>query len=832
MWGNDIQLSWQLFKQERQQSHQRFLRWTQTVLVVFVLTLSLSSDNIQRYLTQNLQNLLGADAVLSHRQALSRAQYQSLSEMSDRMSVTQQVTASLNYNDQWQQVWLKGVDQNYPLQGQLRTTEQPLTGAGSVVGEGTDAGPQVGEIWLDGRLVNTLQVPLGAQLQLGQHTFVFSRILLHEPDRLMEGHSVQMRAMVSAQDFQRLEFAEDIVQTRYLLAASNANVQALLAWQREVLPAADIYHKQGSHPLALFWQRTENVLGLASVILFFMAAIAIEQLSHVQIRKQRFFSAVCMSVGASKGRGIRISMLKWLWSIALLIPSASAIATLCHYGLIQWLSDTFNGLSWQFQPATYLSSLALVFAVFLLFQLPVWFATWRHSVANLISGNGTERGMGLTKFAGMAVLSVIAIVYSDNWLLTAMIIGTIAICITFIVVFSWTGLSFAEKLSQRFSGLLPFSLYMMKQRLVNKSTQILGVGLCAFLLLFTLMLMKDLGDMTAAHQREHNGNLLVSQASSEQMDYMQTWSNEHGIDIRQVKPFVYAKLLRINQQTIEEFQPTPSDSMATMSRSIRMHWSADVPSNNRVIAGQWWHPQTENWQQVSVEEEVMTDLGLTIGDQLEFYISGNTATFTIVASHVYRSGGGSITFWVQMPPAARAHLDSAEFAMASLELTQDDWPLLGELWQKFPTLRMVSLQEMTKRFDDMLNMVTQIISGFSFLIILLAGIVILATVNAQERKEMKKNSVVMSFGFDRRMCLKLNIVEWTVTGGLAAFGAIAGTYVAGLLIYQSQFSLVYQPNWWWLLSTLCLIMSAVVGLGVYASKRSLNASIRDLLAEN
>ena len=35
-----------------------------------------------------------------------------------------------------------------------------------------------------------------------------------------------------------------------------------------------------------------------------------------------------------------------------------------------------------------------------------------------------------------------------------------------------------------------------------------------------------------------------------------------------------------------------------------------------------------------------------------------------------------------MPPAARAHIDAPEYAMASVEIEQQQWPLLGQLWQK------------------------------------------------------------------------------------------------------------------------------------------------------
>ena len=227
----------------------------------------------------------------------------------------------------------------------------------------------------------------------------------------------------------------------------------------------------------------------------------------------------------------------------------------------------------------------------------------------------------------------------------------------------------------------------------------------------------------------------------------------------------------------------------------------------------------------------MTDLNLAIGDWFTLFIGQQKVPFEIVASHVFKPGNGSLTFWVQMPPSAIAQLQSAHYNMASIEVDEQQWSLLATLWQKFPTLRMVSLKEMTDRFDSILAMITKVISGFSFMITLLASVVILGSINALESAEKKKNSIIMSFGFTRSTCLKLNMIEWLVTASITAVGAILGTYIAGLLIYQSQFSLPYKPDFLWLMTTIVIILSLVAGLGIYASRNNLRSSVKELMSE-
>lgn len=831
-----LQLAWHCYQQQKPHSSQRVLRWVQGILLLFIVTLSQTSASVQAYLGLNLANLLGADLVLSQPRALTASQHAELSAMAEQIVLTESLTTTLTHNGQWQRAKLKAVAGDYPLQGELRSAAFP--GGPDSAGR---QGPAAGEIWLDSRLLAGLGLKVGEQLHIAGLRLSVTRVLLHEPDRLMEGHNVEMRALLHRADLQQFRATDDVIQYRYLVTADAGQIAAILQWQKSQLPAAQLYHKQGAHPLALFWQRSENFIGLASILLFFMAAIAMQQLSRTQLQQQQLFSAVCLSLGATKQTVLFISAFKWLLGLLSLLPPVLALSALCHWLLLQWLKlHAFAGsdltgsvatLAWQPDVALALKAVVAAATIFFVFNIPLWLALWQCSVRQLIQPQQQRISSAIVLGCALVVLAGVALYYSDNALLSAMLLGVMAVSIVLLLLLSWLALSFCEKLSQPFSGLLPFALYMMKQRLLSKTTQILGIGLAAFLLLFTLMLLKDLGDNMVAHQRAHDGNLLVSRASAAQMADVKLWATQHAIAIRQQKPFMYAQLTHVNGGLLADVMQKPSDSLATFSRPVRLHWSADIPGNNHLVSGQWWQSPDNNWQQLSVEQEVMTDLGLQLGDKLGLEIGGHYIEFSITATHAYKSGAGAITFWLQMPPAALAHISAPHYAMASLELQPQQFALLGQLWQQHPTLRMVSLQELTQRFDSSLAMVTQLISAFAGLITLLASIVIVSSVQAVEAQEQKKNSIILSFGLSKRTCLQLNSIEWLVTGAVAAAGAIVATWLAGLLIYQSQFSLTYQPDMGWLLATLAIIVSLVSALGMALSKHSLSGSVRQLLAE-
>jgi predicted lysophospholipase L1 biosynthesis ABC-type transport system permease subunit len=87
----------------------------------------------------------------------------------------------------------------------------------------------------------------------------------------------------------------------------------------------------------------------------------------------------------------------------------------------------------------------------------------------------------------------------------------------------------------------------------------------------------------------------------------------------------------------------------------------------------------------------------------------------------------------------------------------------------------------------------------------------------------------MSMGLRDKDCLRLNLYEWGVTALIAAAGAVAGTWSAGLLIYQAQFNLTYNPDLLWVAVMVAAMVSAVCLVGYLACRRSLKVSVRDLL---
>ena len=799
---------------------------TQTALLFFLLTLTLTSASIQRYLADNLDQMLGTDLVVQSHAPLKRDDEVALRSLAPRLSVTHLRDMTLTYRGEWARVRMKRVDDAYPLQGRLQVGDTPAATPRAVA-----QGPHVGEIWLESRLATTLNVQVGEMLDIGGTALRFSAILFHEPDRIMEGHSTVLRAMVHTRSLEHASVTNSKGITRHLVAANERQQKAIEEWVRGKLPGASVIRKRGGqHPLAGFWQRTENFLGLASVILFFMGAVALDMTNRRWLAQKRYRLAIYASFGMRARTGMFMALGEWLAGFMVSMVLAIVLAALAYGVIVGQLQEQFPGLrsTWHSVPA--IKTIGLVLLLLLALQVPSFLQLSRASLLSLIRNPAASSDVWPRLLWSLVSVTLLAAVYSDNWLLTGMTLAAIASALVLMVALTWTVIRLGDLWGRRRTGLLPFAFFMMRQRLFAKSAQVLGLGLCGLLLLFTLMLMRDLGATMQSHERRHDGNLLITEAQEDQLDGIHRWATATGSTVRTLRPFVSAQLVAVNSTPLTEYVKKPSDTFSTLTDPIRLSWTDTVPANNRVAGGNWWPAGTADWQQISAEPEVMTDMGFRYGDTLTYQIGGRPYDFTLVASHAFQAGGGSITFWFQVPLSARTHIVAPTLYLGSMELPESAWTALADLWQQYPTLSLVPLRELTERFDQTLGIVTKVTSGYAAMVLLLALFVLAASVRGFSADDRQKNGLLMSMGLRHLDCLTLNFYDWGVTALIAAAGAIMGTWVAGLLIYRAQFNLPYNPNALWVAGIVVSMMAAVCAVGYLACRQSLEVSVRDLLA--
>ena len=97
---------------------------------------------------------------------------------------------------------VKAVTDRYPLRGNLIISDEAFK-----LGENVTHGPKPGEVWLESRLLPSLDVKLGEVLDIGVTSLNVTKALIKEPDRGGGFNNVGPRVMMHMDDVAATECA-------------------------------------------------------------------------------------------------------------------------------------------------------------------------------------------------------------------------------------------------------------------------------------------------------------------------------------------------------------------------------------------------------------------------------------------------------------------------------------------------------------------------------------------------------------------------------------------------------------------------------------------------
>ena len=171
-------LAWRLFKHEARRGELTIILFAIILSVAAVLSLSLFSERLQGALVERSSQFIAADSQLRSRKAIDEA-WLSQAELTGLGTAQQVSTRSMAFGEQQMSlVDLRAVSRSYPLKGEVQITDEPFG-----TPRATTKSPAPGEIWLDSRLFQLLDVDFGDTVYIGDSEFTVSQVLTEIPDQ-------------------------------------------------------------------------------------------------------------------------------------------------------------------------------------------------------------------------------------------------------------------------------------------------------------------------------------------------------------------------------------------------------------------------------------------------------------------------------------------------------------------------------------------------------------------------------------------------------------------------------------------------------------------------
>jgi putative ABC transport system permease protein len=184
-------MSWRMLWRDWRGGELSILAAGLVIAVTSITAVGFFTDRIERGLQQQSAELIGADLVITSGRPEVADYLEDTRAHGFQVATTQQFRSVVLAKQRPQLVEVKAVSEDYPLRGVLRISDSAF-GAD----EATTRIPAAGDVWVEARLLQLLDLQVGDEISLGATTFTLRKLLRYEPDRAGDMFSVAPRVQI------------------------------------------------------------------------------------------------------------------------------------------------------------------------------------------------------------------------------------------------------------------------------------------------------------------------------------------------------------------------------------------------------------------------------------------------------------------------------------------------------------------------------------------------------------------------------------------------------------------------------------------------------------
>ncbi|MCH2340146.1 ABC transporter permease [Pseudomonas sp. NPDC047963] len=772
---------------------------------------------------------LGADLVLRGSAPAEPEQIEAGRQIQLKHARVVEFSSVVATDDNLQLTSVKAADDSYPLRGELRSAAAPYQP------EQPGTGPKPGQAWAEARLFAVLNLQIGDWIEVGNKPLQLTRVLTYEPDRVGDFYSLTPRVLMHLDDLEATGVVQPGSRVRYRELWRGSPEQ--LADYEEAIKADLQPHqrietaKDGNRQIGGALGRAERYLNLASLAAVLLAGVAVA-LSAARFAARRFdASALLRCLGLSR----REALLLYTFQLAYLGLVASTAGAL---------------LGWAAQHGLFFLLRELVVS-----EVPP--ATLWPALAGIATGLVALAGFALPPLAALGRVPPLRVLRRDmlpippsSWLVygaAVIALGLIMWRLSLDLKITLALLGGGLLATVVLGGLLLLALKGLRRALSGASlTWRLGLG----------QLLRH--PLAAAGQSLAFGLILLAMALIGLLrgELLDTWQNQLPDDAPNhfvlnvlpadrdafaariealsdhaapLYPVVPGRLVAINGEPVRQLVSKESQGERAIRRDLSLTWAEDLPSDNRLTAGQWWTGAPGELPGVSVEAELAESLQLQLGDRLSFTVGGLTRDVSVTSLREVNWDSFQPNFYMIFEPDTLQDVPATY--MTSFHLPEGKDRELVQLARDFPSATILQVEALLSQLRSILAQVSLAVE-YVLMFVLAAGLAVLfAGLQATLDERIRQGALLRALGAERKLLLRARRTEFGVLGAASGVLAALGCELVSALLYHFVFDLRWQPHPWLLL--LPLIGALLVGAaGVLGTRRALNASPLNVLREN
>lgn len=768
-----------------------------TLIIACIFALTALAERMEQVIVKQGKQALTADTVFVSSNPI-RPEFTEATQNLGLVTSEQTRFRTMAFSDQSMKlITVKAVDSRYPLQGEmvLSNDQQQFTRV------------QPGELWLDERLFAQLNVNIGDAVTVGDADFTVSGRISEEPGLSFNPFQQMPSAFIHSSDLEKTGAVQLGSRVRFNVYI-NGDEQTIARLKQQVeLTPSDRWRDQdsGSRTNEVF-QRTQQYLSLTVAIVVIMAATTLVLTCQHYVATRRKTIAMLKSLGASK-RWIT----RWLATQVLILFVSAVIlgvglGVLLEYLLRIPLVDLLpNPLpSYGIKPIVVSVLTSTLIAVPAL-GIPL-LGLINISAVNVMQPQASSE-QARTRYWLVLVPIVPMIAAYYNNLLVWIVFSGIVLLFLVLALVSVTLTRLLAKAPLNTS----FKLALSR---INRSVAATGIQFGALalslMLLSTMWLVRTdlLSDWSRTLPEDAPNAFALNIAPYEKDAYLQVL-DDNNIERSQGYPIIRGRLTQVNGVDAKQVAQGEEASDA-LRREINFTFASDIPEHNEVLQGAW-----SAQGGVSVESDVARDLGLSIGDQLDFVINSQPVSATVNSIRKVEWRDMKPNFYFIFTPDVLADIPATY--LVSFRVNESNDELLNQLSRQHPTVSLMDIRVMGEKIQQLLAQIVwsiTLLAGIGVLSGLLLIFTLLRLSLGQRQDEIQ---LYRTLGASKKRVERTIWAEYGLMALIASVIAILGSeaVVAAIMWFGFELSPTLHTMLWLVLPistffTLALVVNSLI----------------------
>lgn len=766
-----------------------------TVAVAALTGVGFLVDRIGIAVDNQAGEVLAADLVLESAQTIDQYATQEAQRRGLQIAHKTGLLSVVFNGDTSQLSALRAVSAGYPLRGKVMVSNEPFGAATLATGI-----PARGEVWPESRLAAAIGANVGSELSIGAGKFRVTHILISRPDQGATFVDLAPALLMNEEDLpgtQLIQPGSRLTRSQ-LFAGPRDGIKSFADWlkthKKESERLLDVDETAPQIKSAI--DRSGRFLSLASLVAVLLCAIAVAMAARRYVQRHLDSVALMKTLGATRAFTLTVS----LTQLILVGVIAAILGSILGFGAQAWLVVALKGLLKGDLPPPGLAPLGIGFltaiAVLGGFALPPLLQLSRTPALRVLRRDvGPPAPLVILAF-GPAVLAIAFLIFwvlRDPGMFVAFVVG-LAVFVVVVASAGWLLVKLTRRLRGGVGVSWRYGLANLGRRRTESVVQLTAFAHGIMVLLLLAVVRNDLlNDWRRSLPADTPNFFFINIPPDESQEFAQ-FLKDRGAERARVLPMVRARMTHINGKPIEDIRFATPRGKEFADRDQNITWAETLGRDNEITEGQWFTPADTGKPLVSVSTEYMKELGLRLGDTLQFDIAGDTRTATISSVRKVKWDSFQPNFFLMFAPGL---LDGAQGTwMTAAHMDATNPKTISELVRRFPSVSVFNVDDLLRQVRSVIDKALAAVQSV-FLFTLMAGLVVLiAAVQASREERRFESAMLRTLGANRGTVLKGLLAEFAALGVLSGALASAGASIAGVYVASRVLQIPYTPDPW------------------------------------